>query len=292
MGQFLQLHESPDDFRQALSFTEAETGFSQRLIEKDYYCSLILADFEALFARGLVFKGGTCLSKVHVGFYRLSEDLDFAISIPTTARRSARRKAAAPIKEHLQRIAERLPIVSISDPMSGHDDCRQYNAILEYESAITADHGTVKVQVSTREPIIESTVFCAGRTLLHDPVPRESPDPGLQLGVLSLREAYAEKVRAALTRDPPAIRDTFDLYYAVCKGHLDLSEPEFVDLVRHKLDVQGSTAIEMDHALRKSLEGQLETNLKPVLRSVDYASFDIERALAMAEKLARMIYGN
>ena len=37
-------------FAQALSFTEAQSGFAQRLIEKDYYCSLILADFEPLFA--------------------------------------------------------------------------------------------------------------------------------------------------------------------------------------------------------------------------------------------------
>ena len=68
MGQVLQLHESPDEFRQALSFTEAQSGFAQRLIEKDYYCSLLLADFEPLFAGGLVFKGGTSLSKVHADF--------------------------------------------------------------------------------------------------------------------------------------------------------------------------------------------------------------------------------
>ena len=86
MGQFLQLHETADAFRQALSFTEAESGFAQRLIEKDYYSSLILADFGPLFANGLVFKGGTSLSKVYASFYRLSEDLDFAISIPATVR--------------------------------------------------------------------------------------------------------------------------------------------------------------------------------------------------------------
>ena len=59
MGQFHRIHESSSSFRQALNHTEAETGFAQRLIEKDYYCSLILADFEPLFDRGLVFKGGT-----------------------------------------------------------------------------------------------------------------------------------------------------------------------------------------------------------------------------------------
>jgi hypothetical protein len=31
-------HEDPVLFREALSFTAAETGFTARLIEKDYFC--------------------------------------------------------------------------------------------------------------------------------------------------------------------------------------------------------------------------------------------------------------
>jgi len=64
-----------DIFREALSYSEAVTGFTATLIEKDYYCSLIL---HHVFDRDtpLVFKGGICLSKVYADFYRLSEDLD------------------------------------------------------------------------------------------------------------------------------------------------------------------------------------------------------------------------
>jgi Nucleotidyl transferase AbiEii toxin, Type IV TA system len=74
-------HEDLPRFRGALTLTEAETGFSSRLIEKDYYCSLLLDDLPGPFQQGLVFKGGTCLSKVHAEFFRLSEDLDFCISV-------------------------------------------------------------------------------------------------------------------------------------------------------------------------------------------------------------------
>ena len=185
MGQFLQLHETRGVFRQALRFTEAESGFAQRLIEKDYYCSLILADFAPLFSSGLVFKGGTCLSKVYAGFYRLSEDLDFAISIPTTARPRVRREARLPVKRHLEQIAKRLPALSTSDPPQGHDGNRQYNAILQYESAVTGELEAVKVQVAIREPIIEATVSCTGRTLLRHPVAEEVPEAELSLRVLS-----------------------------------------------------------------------------------------------------------
>lgn len=292
MGQFLQLHETPDAFRQALRFTEAESGFAQRLIEKDYYCSLILADFEPLFSSGLVFKGGTCLSKVYAGFYRLSEDLDFAISIPTTARPRDRREARLPVKRHLEQIAERLPAVSTSGTPQGHDGNRQYNAVLQYASVVTGERETVKVQVAIREPIIESTVSCLGRTLLRHPLPKVTPGAHLSLCVLSLHEAYAEKVRAALTRNPPAIRDVFDIADVARAKRLDLSGPRFLSLVRQKLAVARNAVIDTSEARRRSLENQLETHLKPVVRSSDYAAFDIERAFAEVEKLAAMIRGD
>ena len=74
----IRWHEvAPEELREAIRFTAEETGFAPRLIEKDYFCSVIL---EALAAADvpLVFKGGTCLAKVHSGFFRLSEDLDFS----------------------------------------------------------------------------------------------------------------------------------------------------------------------------------------------------------------------
>jgi hypothetical protein len=58
-------HEDGDLFREALSYTQSETGFSARLVEKDYYCSLLLEDMAAVTRPPWVFKGGTCLSKVH-----------------------------------------------------------------------------------------------------------------------------------------------------------------------------------------------------------------------------------
>src|SRR6266545_7493535 len=91
-------HEDSDRLRAALLFTSAESGFSARLIEKDYYCSVLLHDLASLFQQGLVFKGGTCLSKVHAEFFRLSEDLDFGVSIRPDASHGDRRRAAAPIK--------------------------------------------------------------------------------------------------------------------------------------------------------------------------------------------------
>jgi len=291
MGPFQRLHENPDAFREALSFTEAACGFSQRLIEKDYYCSLILADFEPLFADGLVFKGGTCLSKVHADFYRLSEDLDFAVSISPTARRRDRRRVAAPFKPHFGEVPERLPALHIASPLEGHDNCRQYRGVLRYTSIVTGECEKVKVEVAVREPVIEATVSCVGRTLLRHPVQGATIGRHPSLCVLSLRETYAEKVRAALTRDPPAIRDIFDIAEAVRTRRLDLCEPRFLKLVQQKLTVPGNAQIDTSATRKRLLENQLETDLKPVLRTSDYAIFDMERAFADIERLAALIRG-
>jgi predicted nucleotidyltransferase component of viral defense system len=49
-------------------FTTVQTGFESRLIEKDYFSSVVL-QYLAAAVPGLVFKGGTCLAKVHAGFH-------------------------------------------------------------------------------------------------------------------------------------------------------------------------------------------------------------------------------
>ena len=59
----------PDIFREALAYSEADKGFTSTLIEKDYYCSLVLQYFFSN-ETSLVFKGGTCLSKVQTSIVK------------------------------------------------------------------------------------------------------------------------------------------------------------------------------------------------------------------------------
>ncbi|MBI4270261.1 MAG: hypothetical protein HY615_07995 [Candidatus Rokubacteria bacterium] len=61
----LRLHEDLAFFREAVNFTAAQTRFASRLIEKDYFCSVILQHLGA--APELIFKGGTCLAKGRSG---------------------------------------------------------------------------------------------------------------------------------------------------------------------------------------------------------------------------------
>ncbi len=45
-------HEDVPRFRDALTFTEAESGFSASLIEKDYLCTLLLEDLSGQYEQG------------------------------------------------------------------------------------------------------------------------------------------------------------------------------------------------------------------------------------------------
>jgi len=77
-------HEDADQFRSCIAFTAKEKDFAPNLVEKDYFCSLVLSALDGC-GDDLVFKGGTCLGKVFLDFFRLSEDLDFGISLPFPA---------------------------------------------------------------------------------------------------------------------------------------------------------------------------------------------------------------
>jgi Nucleotidyl transferase AbiEii toxin, Type IV TA system len=114
----LEIHNDTALFREALRFTAVETGFVPRLIEKDYFCTLVL-QYLCASDRTLTFKGGTCLAKVHSGFYRLSEDLDFSISVPTESARSARSRAADAFKAAVTTIPAKMHPFTLVEAVSG-----------------------------------------------------------------------------------------------------------------------------------------------------------------------------
>jgi hypothetical protein len=145
MTMAIRLHkENPALFHEAISFTAAETGFASRLIEKDYFCSVLLEDLSAL-APPLTFKGGTLLAKVHSGFYRLSEDLDFSISTGPQATKKTRSESVAPIKSAIGQLANRLVDARVEIPLTGSNGSTQYNAEISYPSVLTNQRETIRV---------------------------------------------------------------------------------------------------------------------------------------------------
>jgi predicted nucleotidyltransferase component of viral defense system len=282
-------HEDVALFREALSYTQSATGFSARLVEKDYFGSLILGDLLAVTSPPWVFKGGTCLSKVHSDFYRLSEDLDFAYSVPVDVPRSRRRMTIEPVKKHLTTFAQRLACFQVASPLRGYNNSTQYLAELRYRSAVTGQDEAIKVEFSIREPILEPVEFLPARTLLVDPFRQSVAVAPVSVPTLSLRETYAEKFRAALTRREPAIRDFFDLDHAVRSGRLNAADTHLLELIRQKLAVRGNASIDVSDAKREVLDRQVQAQLRPVLREADFGEFDLERAFETVAMIARTL---
>ena len=281
----IRLHEDPAFFREAVTFTAAETGFIPRLIEKDYYCTVLL-EYLAAVGVGLVFRGGTCLAKVHAGFYRLSEDLDFVIPTPVDASRADRSRRAAPLKDAVARIAEQVSGLRAVAGLTGANDSTQYNASIGHTSLLGRQAETIKIEVGLREPLLTPAIRGEARTLLLDPISGSPLVPAFPVPCLSRDEAMAEKLRAALSRREAAIRDFFDIDYAVRRLGLRPQEPDLIGLVREKLAVAGNEPVDVSGARLAALQPQIESQLKPVLRARDFTEFDLERAFATVAAVA------
>ena len=279
-------HEDAELFREALSYTQAATGFGARLVEKDYYCSLVLEDLLAVTNPRWVFKGGTCLSKVHSDFYRMSEDLDFAFSVPVDVPRAQRSKMMGPMKEHLAKLAGRQACFKVVDTLRGFNNSTQYIGELSYKSVVTGQDESIKVEFSIREPILEVVEYLPARTLLVDPFRQAAVVAAVGVPVLSCREAYAEKLRAALCRREPAIRDFYDIDQGVRSGRLKTDDRLLIGLVRSKLAIPGNDPINMSDEKHEILDRQVQGQLCPVLRESDFTAFDLKRAFAIVAQLA------
>lgn len=72
------LHKNKESFIQALAETAAYFNIAAALVEKDYFVTLILREINQR-APGLLFKGGTSLSKCYKIIDRFSEDIDLTL---------------------------------------------------------------------------------------------------------------------------------------------------------------------------------------------------------------------
>lgn len=74
----MQLHKDKERFHDAIMAASAKFGFEPALIEKDYFVTLFLKRATERI-NGLIFKGGTSLSKCYKLIDRFSEDVDLTL---------------------------------------------------------------------------------------------------------------------------------------------------------------------------------------------------------------------
>ncbi len=284
-----RLHEDLALFSEAVNFTASETGFAARLIEKDYFCTVLLDFLARTAGDGLVFKGGTCLAKVHVRFYRLSEDLDFAIPLPVGASRTQRRRSVVAVKEAIATVGDHLPTMETGQLLTGANNGAQYNGSVRYTSPTSGQPEAIRIEISLREPLLKPAIQGHAKTVLLDPIGGDTMLPDLALTCISREEAMAEKFRAALSRRDVAIRDFYDLGCAVEHIGLDPGDAMFIDQVRQKLAVPGNPPVNVDPERLVDLRRQLDARLRPVLRDRDFDRFNLDHAIGIVTEMAGIL---
>ncbi len=245
-------------FIEAVNFTSAETNFAPRLIEKDYFCTLLL-NYLASASEDLVFKGGTCLAKVHADFYRMSEDLDFAISMLESASQSERGRKATKLKRVVETIPDSMPGFLVTKPLSGANRSKQYSAEIRYSSLVSSQRENIYVEVSLREQLLTPVYYGQAKTLLLNPVSSDALMKPIGLNCISWMEGFAEKFRAALTRREVAVRDFFDIDYAVRRLGLQPEDLELMRMVKQKVATSGNDPVDVSEARLTSLKREVES---------------------------------
>lgn len=287
MSNNMAVHLDKAQFVSAIEFTAAQTGFQPELIEKDYFCSLILDDIARLAQDILIFKGGTLLAKAHAGFYRLSEDLDFTVSISPLATRKERSHLAALAKPVVNELSDRIPSLIVEKKLTGSDESRQYNAEITYPSSLAKKPGRILIEIGLREKVQRATSKEKMSTLLLNPFTQKQIIPPFYFHSLSKNEAYAEKMRASLTRKKVAIRDFYDLDYAIKHNIININDPDFIALLKMKLSLPNTILTNFDKAILDLLKTKISTELMPTLNQSQGSMFDLNKILLVLENFIK-----
>jgi len=281
------MHNNKDEFLKVLERTSAQTGFPQSLLEKDYYITLLLSGVNAL-SEGLMFKGGTCLSKIYYSYYRLSEDVDFSMKLPSgKVTRAVRRNTIKPVKDMIQSFVKGYGMIIEGVDQAGHNESTQYSYYVDYASGILGKKQSIKLEISLRfNPFLPISRQKVNHKFLH-PFTKEPLFDGGEVNCLALKELVAEKMRAASTRLEIAPRDFYDLGYLIQAG-FDFRDEELRRLFKRKLSEDGFDDDLRKHRVNmgrsdkeiKDMSSRIETELLDVLALEERKIFSLQKTLA------------
>lgn len=252
--------------RQEILERAGELSLRPDIVEKDYVLGWLLAGIAAhpVLSVSWVFKGGTCLKKVHFETYRYSEDLDFTLTDGSQAAPGFLTERFAEIAEWvysesgIEVPAERSRFKAYSNKHGGVNlEGRVY-----YRGPLRpgGDVPRIKLDLTTDEVLVLEPML----------LPASHPYSDARHGPILVRsypypEVFAEKLRALAERGRP--RDLYDvihLYRRAAPGDLAQTVRRvLVEKCRYKgLPVPDLPAIEAHHdTMRSSWEAMLKHQL-------------------------------
>jgi predicted nucleotidyltransferase component of viral defense system len=271
--------ETKIDLKEEIRRLSLESKFSPRLLEKDYYLTKILQKISEKEIENLVFKGGTCLNKCYLGFYRLSEDLDFVFNQEVKGLSKAlikkildelRRKMFEVLNELKLETNKELGkgwkmLTSEGDPkIVGLEIRSNYLSLIDNSTQI------IKIEISFRKKLINPTqkrpIHHEFLNALGEPILKE----GVKIEAIDLAENFAEKFRALVTRKNIAIRDIYDIYFILKENILKIDE-KIIDLslikIKESLEFTKNDLKNFMRNLSSKASNLNEKEIQAVLRS-------------------------
>jgi predicted nucleotidyltransferase component of viral defense system len=248
-----------------------------QLVEKDFHLTRLLSALGARLGEQLLLKGGTLLSKVDLGFFRMSEDADLVVPGELSRRGGMNASRLRPLGSAL---GELQGVLGARLLLPGGDRS-DHNSHILWQLEYPSEFGRqlIRVEGSIR-PVFLPPRQVVLRQLLQDPL--AGIYDGATCHALDADEARAEKVRAAFTRE--AIRDFYDLDRLADAG-ADLASSAFLELVDRKLAELGRPPVAkqarsfgLTPIRRAKLQESLSRDLPSVLRR-DAPPFDLESVL-------------
>ena len=206
------------------------------IIEKDYILHLLLEGLSKsnYLRQNYVFKGGTCLTKAYMGYYRFSEDLDFTWADQSKWEGSTRASTKRMCSEEISRFVEGIKVVSDDlgfrfsgdkdDPKDVHISSGGRIATLSigYDSTILNMPARLKIEANFVElmlyPVQERTLESFIRSLDSEELEFifedtwESYSASFPMLCYDLDEIFAEKCRASMTRRAFKVKDLIDIW--------------------------------------------------------------------------------
>jgi len=192
-------------------------------IEKDYVISWILWGFarNEFLNTNLVFKGGTCLKKMHFNDYRYSEDMDFTLRDDNSSDAEILGNFQSSFAEILEE--SRIKVEVIEDSVENHER----SGSLKFKVTYKATHGSGEIKMDiTRGETIEFDIEY--RAVLNDYSDLEK-EGEIRINCYSLKEVLIEKMSALMGRTIP--RDLYDFHYLVEEEGIKL-EDVYIEFVR------------------------------------------------------------
>lgn len=290
------IHENKDEFIKSLERASRKKGFLLPLIEKDYYLTLILSRAHEL-SEDLIFKGGTCLNKVYYVYYRLSEDLDFSMTLPQyEATRGQRRKCIQPVKDKIEKFVEQFGMRIDGAGNPGRNESKQYIYYFVYQSALREVEAKIKFEIGLRfNPIDPVEKRQIQHAFLH-PFTGDPLFDGGKINCLSLNELIAEKLRASAIRIKIVPRDFYDLDFVIRNG-FDLANKDVIKLFKNKLEEDGAdTNLEKyrvnlgrSTAEINDMRSRIKEELFEVLTPKERENFYLNTALERINKVMKKV---